>query len=196
MSLNKINIRNSILVLIIVVAGAMRLLGLGELTPWTNFTPIGAIALFGGAYFSNKFKAFAVPLITLFISDQVLNYMIFQKVVIFYGGFFWTYLSFVLMVLVGTYIKKVNVISISLASVVMVAIHWIVSDIGVVLGEGSMYPRTFAGYLEALVAAIPFERNFLYSTLVFSFAMFGGFEFAKTRFSSLQAVRQPELKHS
>src|SRR5215471_18430999 len=39
----------------------------------SNFTPLAAIALCSAAYFPNKYK-FSVPLITLFISDAVINF--------------------------------------------------------------------------------------------------------------------------
>eukprot|EP01133_Synstelium_polycarpum_P019594 gene19594-23470_t len=195
MSMEKINIRNSILALIIIAAAATRFLNLGSFSSWSNFTPIGAMAMFGGAYFSDKLKAYAVPLITLLVSDVVVNYSYFHKLVLFYDGAFWVYLSFVLMVFVGTYIKKVSLISVLAASVVTVLIHWLVSDIGAVLMTGSLYPKTFAGYLQALVAAVPFERNLLVSNLVYGLLMFGGFEYAKTKFPALN-FSKPTLQHS
>ncbi len=196
MSLEKINIRNSVLVLIMIAAAATRLLHLGSFSSWTNFTPIGAMAMFGGAYFSDKVKAYAVPLITLFISDQILNYTVYHKLVLFYDGAFWVYLSFILMVFAGTFIKKVNVMNVILASIATVFIHWIVSDIAALLYEGSMYPRTFAGYIAALVGAIPFERNLLVSNLIFGLFMFGGFELAKAKFPSLKFNDAEGLQHA
>jgi len=196
MSLEKINIRNSILILIIVAAAATRFLHLGSFSSWTNFTPLGAMAMFGGAYFSDKVKAYTVPLITLFVSDLVVNYAYYQKIVLFYDGAFWVYLSFILMVLVGTFIKKANFTNVLIASVVTVFIHWIVSDIGAVLMVDSMYPRSFAGYLQALIGAIPFERNLLVSNLVYGLLMFGGFEYAKTKFPALGFSKQQAVQHS
>ena len=195
MSLQKINFRNSFLILVIVAAAATRFVNLGSFSSWTNFTPIGAMAMFGGAYFSDKIKAYAVPLLTLFASDLLLNYIYFQKLTFFYDGVFWVYMSFLLMVFVGTFLKKINVVNVVLASVAAVFIHWIVSDIGVVLMAGSMYPKTFTGYLAALTAAVPFERNLLVSNLVYSFFMFGAFELAKMKFPALK-VNHNFLQHS
>jgi hypothetical protein len=195
MSLQKINFRNSFLILVIVAAAATRFVNLGSFSSWTNFTPIGAMAMFGGAYFSDKIKAYAVPLLTLFASDLLLNYIYFQKLTFFYDGVFWVYMSFLLMVFVGTFLKRINVVNVVLASVAAVFIHWIVSDIGVVLMAGSMYPKTFAGYLTALTAAIPFERNLLVSNLVYGFFMFGAFELAKMKFPALK-VNHNLLQHS
>ncbi len=57
---SKFNPRTVILLLIISVAAAIRLLAnfTPELTPIATFTPIGAMALFGGAYFTGKIKPF------------------------------------------------------------------------------------------------------------------------------------------
>src|SRR5437588_720532 len=50
-----------------------------------NFTPIAAIALFGGAGFANKRAAFLVPLAGLFLSDLVFGFYGITPVV--YGAF-------------------------------------------------------------------------------------------------------------
>ena len=57
-----------------------------------NMTSIAAVALFGGAYFSDKRLAFAVPVAALFLSDLVLGLYRHMEVV---------YLSFALVVLIG-----------------------------------------------------------------------------------------------
>ena len=63
MSTKKINPRFAVLLLLMIVAAAMRIPNAAQLTPWANFTPIGAMGLFGGAYFTSKWKAFAFPLL-------------------------------------------------------------------------------------------------------------------------------------
>jgi hypothetical protein len=66
MSLHKIHTRNTVLILMIVAAAAMRLVSY-KFPVLSNFTPVGAIALFGGAYFTDKWKAYLVPLAALFV---------------------------------------------------------------------------------------------------------------------------------
>ncbi|MGH8125245.1 MAG: DUF6580 family putative transport protein, partial [Rhodanobacteraceae bacterium] len=41
--------------------------------PW-NFTPVEAMALFGGAYFTNRKLAIAVPLVALFAADCFIGF--------------------------------------------------------------------------------------------------------------------------
>ena len=155
----------------------------------SNFSPLGAMALFGGRYFK-KTSAFIFPLLTLWVSDIFLNrFLFFDEWVLFYDGFLWTYDAFALMVVVGKYaLKKVNVSSIIGSSLLIVLIHWIVTDISPWLAN-PIYPNNLLGYWMALVAALPFERNLLVGTLVYSAVMFGSFEYIRGRY--LLAVPQP-----
>ncbi|MEL7145057.1 MAG: DUF6580 family putative transport protein, partial [Bacteroidota bacterium] len=123
------------------------------------FTPVGAMALYGGAYFKGGMK-FIFPLVTLWISDLFINrFVYFGEWVFFYEGFLWTYGAFALMVMVGKYLmKKVNAVNFLVSSLLITLIHWIVTDFGVFVGSG-MYPLTWAGWWSCLVAAIPFEQN-------------------------------------
>ncbi|WP_428331367.1 DUF6580 family putative transport protein [Mucilaginibacter sp.] len=189
MSLQKINIRTIVLILMIVAAAAMRLVSYKFPYILSNFTPVGAIALFGGAYFTNKWKAYLVVLITLFSSDILINYLYTSKLVLFYGGSFWVYLTFAIMVFVGSLIKKVNVANVGMASLVSVAIHWLIMDLPWLYG--TMYPHTLAGYGQSLIAAIPFEKNMVLGDIVFCAILFGGFEFAKNKYTVLRS--QSEL---
>src|SRR6185312_9917183 len=117
MSLQKINTRTIVLILMIVAAAAMRLLTYKFPYILSNFTPVGAIALFGGAYFTDKWKAYLVPLLTLFLSDMVLNYLYTSKIA-FYSESLWMYLCFAIIVFIGSLIKKATLVSVLLASVV------------------------------------------------------------------------------
>jgi hypothetical protein len=185
MSHLKFNPRTAILLLFILIVTAYRLFITfnSDVSSFANFTPIGAVALFGGAYFTNKFKAVLVPILALFIGDVFINYNFYHKVVLFYNGAFWVYLSFVLMALIGTFIKKVNVQNVVLASLASVLVHWLISDISPCVS--GLYPQTFDGYIQCLIMAIPYEKTMLMGNLVFGLIMFGGFELAKTKFPVL-----------
>lgn len=149
-----------------------------------NFSGIGAIALFGGAYFKNKINAFLLPVLVLFISDLGLSLTMGMDYG-FYQGWYYTYIAFILMVAVGKLmIGKVNLTNVVGASIVGVFIHWIVSDFGVWIGSG-FYPQTLAGFWACLVAAIPFELRFLSITLGYSALMFGIFEALKIKYPAL-----------
>src|ERR1700743_4023076 len=112
MSLQKTNTRTVVLILMIVGAAAIRLISYKFPYVLSNFTPVGAIALFGGAYFTDKWKSYAVVLLTLFTSDILINYLYTSKWVLWYDGSFWVYLTFAIMVFIGSLIKKANIVNV------------------------------------------------------------------------------------
>ena len=74
-----------------------------------NFTPIGAMALFGGAYLSNKYHAFFIPILSLWLSDLIINNFIlnyYDQFTWFYPGFIWQYASFGIIILLGYFLLK------------------------------------------------------------------------------------------
>lgn len=188
------NPRPFILAAIILAAGLFRLLtASGTLTPLTNFTPLGAMALFGGCYYQDKWKAYLMPLLTLWLTDIILNrFLFFHEWVFFYGGFAWVYVSFALMVLIGHYIKKVSVKSVVISAVAGAVVHWLVSDFGVWLGGGMdittglPYTRDWHGVMMCYYLALPFMKNLLIGNLVFGAIFFGVFELLQKRFPALQ----------
>ncbi len=193
MSLEKFNIRNSVLILMIILAAAARFIHLDNQSVWANFTPVGAVSLFGGAYFTDKKKAYLVPLLMLFVSDLGINYLYFHKFVWFYSGSIWIYVSFAAMVYIGTKLPKINVANVVLASFAAVVVHWLLTDINPWL-YGNLYAKSSIGYFQSLFAAIPFERSLMLGNLIYGFILFGGFELAKEKFPSLKLHNQLVLK--
>ncbi|WP_316808678.1 DUF6580 family putative transport protein [Pedobacter agri] len=194
MSNLKFNPRNLILLLMILVITLFRLLVTfnSDELQFANFSSIGAVALFGGAYFKDHFKAFAFPLISLFLSDFILANTIFSKYSngFLYEGWYWTYLAFALMVLVGrVLLKKINVVSLLSSTLTIVFIHWIVTDFGVWFQNPS-YTQDFAGFWLCLERAIPFEIRFLEGTLIYGALLFGAFELLKAKYPVLKLQAQ------
>ena len=183
MTSQKINTRNIVLILMILFAGAMRLVSY-KYQFLSNFTPVGVIALFGGAYFNDKWKAYLVPLLALFASDVLLNYLYTSKWMLFYDGAAWVYICFAIMVFIGSRIKKVNFGTVALASLAGVLVHWLIMDMPWLYG--TLYPHTLAGYGQSLLAAVPFERNMILGDLVYGTLLFGGFELAKSKYAMLR----------
>ena len=145
-----------------------------------NATAIGAIALFGGAYFNKKSLAFAVPLIAMFLSDLIIG---------FHPGMYAVYLSFALIVMIGMTLKnKKKVVNIFLASVSASVLFFVVTNFALWL-TGILYPKTIAGLAECFVAAIPFFHYTLFGDLFFVGVLFGLFEFAKVKFPQLEKVK-------
>jgi len=178
-----------LVVLLLFIAAIIALRAIAPLSPdfkwFANFSGLGAVAIFSGAYFKNRFAGYLLPMLVLLLSDLCLG-IVMGTSYVFYGGWYFTYIAFALMVLVGQLvITKVAIANVFIASLAAVFVHWIVSDFGMWLGFDT-YPKTLAGFWACLVAAIPYELNFLYGTLIYSAIMFVGFEALKSKFPSLQ----------
>jgi hypothetical protein len=179
---SKINLRLPMLILMILFAGMWRLFVSSGHTSLGNFTPIGAMGLFGGFYFSDKWKAILIPLLTLWLTDLFLNYFVYYGYwKWFYVGFYYTYGSFILTVFIGRFMTKATVKNILFAGVSAALLHWIITDFGVWL-DGRMYPKNIQGLITCYVMAIPYLKNMIISNLLFSAVLFGLFEFAQHKF--------------
>jgi len=191
MSLKKIDPRFSLLLLFVVAAGLLRILGEGKITPFSNITPIGAMALFGGAYFTGRWKAYLFPLLTLFVSDIIIQqvfYPEFSQGGLLYQGWIWTYVGFAAMVLAGQLIiKKVNVPNLMMASVAAAVAHWLITDFGVWLGgctdptTGKLYTKDVAGLLKCYAMAVPYMKAMFFGNLAYGAIFFGAFELIQRR---------------
>ena len=145
-----------------------------------NFTPVAAMALFGGAYFSNKKIAFAVPLAAMITSDAILG---------FHSTMWAVYLSFVLMVLIGFRLRESRKVkNIFLAALSSSIIFFIITNFAV-WTSGLMYPMNTAGLVECYTAAIPFFRYSVLGDLFFSGVFFGLFELAQSKLPALAEVK-------
>ncbi len=167
-----LNSRFLVLLIIIVSVALVRLLPHPP-----NFTPVLALAMFGGAYLTDKRMAFGLALGAMFLSDLLLG---LHTTMIF------VYACLGLLVYFG--IKMQNKLSIGRVAGAGLAgsvIFFIVTNFGVWLTAG-YYPLTFEGLTAAYIAAIPFFHYTLASTLIYSAVLFGGFEFAQRKFPALQ----------
>ena len=188
MSVLKINPRNAVLLLIIVLMAILRIASFTGWGPLTVFTPVGAMALFGGAYFNGNVKPYAFPLLTLFISDIIVMNLFFAgseyRSGLLYSGWVWTYLAFALMAIAGKLIiRDINIKNIAIAVVVSTLIHWLVSDIGGCLAENTL---SFTVYQQRLITAIPYELRFLGGTAFFSALLFSAFEILQKKYTVLK----------
>src|SRR3954463_3922198 len=129
MSSQKIITRNVVLVLLIIAAIAMRFVSYKYQTVLSNFTPVGAIAIFGGVYFADKWKAYVAVLLSLVLSDGVINYLYGSQFVTSYSDTFWNCVCFSLIIFVGSLIKKINVGTSLIILFAPVLIHWLIMDL-------------------------------------------------------------------
>ncbi len=129
---------------------------------WPNVTPVTAMALFGGAIFSNRYAAIALPLIIMVLSDLFLGFSWIS---------FFVYSSFIIVSLIGWYYKKMTFKTIFLSSLSF----FIITNFGVWLIG---YPKTWTGFVECYTLALPFFRNSLIGDFAYSGLMLYGYSFA------------------
>ena len=135
-----------------------------------NFTPIGAMALFSGAYLGRRGLAFVAPLAALFVSDTVLG---------FYRGMGTFYFSVALIVVLGMLaLRRASAPRVGVAAIVSSVLFFAITNFGMWLFSG-FYPRTLAGLETCFIAAIPFFQNTLAGDLFYAALLFGGFAIAE-----------------
>jgi hypothetical protein len=186
--MEKINLRFG------VITGMILLAALSRLIPHpANFAPIGGMALFGAAWYSKRYWAFIIPIVSMWISDLVLNNVVFgqyfDRFVWFYSGSLFTYAAFALIVLLGMFtLKKVCIPRLIVSALGASVIFFLVSNFGVWF-SGTMYPKDFSGLMTCYTAGIPFFKNTILGDFVYAGILFGAFELAKRYVPTLRLVR-------
>jgi hypothetical protein len=158
---------------IILSAAAMRLVPHPP-----NVTPIGAMALFAGAYFATKRTAVLVPLAAMYLSDLALGFFVYD-----FGWFHrfmpFVYAGFVVTVCLGLLIRhRVTPLTVGGAALAGSVLFFIITNFGVWL-VSDLYPKTATGLVSCYVAAIPFFRNTLAGNAFYTLVLFGGFALAQ-----------------
>lgn len=155
-----------------------------------NFSPLGAIGLFGAAHFSKKWQAFLIPIPATWLSDLFINNVIYAQYnpdfVWLYKGFYWQYGSYFLITLAGIYIlRRVTVQRIMAGAIISTAIFFLISNFGCWIGNNA-FPQNFNGLMVCYIEGIPFLKGTLYGDLFYCGVLFGIFALAKRQFPLLQ----------
>jgi hypothetical protein len=156
--------------------------------PW-NFSPVEAIALFGGAYFASRSLAIVVPLVAMFASDLALSGIHGGTYATYFGSMsFWlVYACIALSSVLGFGLRgKVNGVRVLGYSLMGSVLFFLITNFAAWIGS-SMYPQNAAGLLAAYIAGIPFFQGTLLGTLFFSALLFGGFSLLRHRMPALRA---------
>lgn len=133
-----------------------------------NFTPVLSIALFAGAMFPNKWKAFLIPVAGLVLSNFLLGFYTVA----------WVVVGLMVVITAMGLLMKTNKsaprwIGFSLGASVF---FFIISNFFVWAFSG-YYPLTPDGLLTSYTLALPFFQNTLISTLLYSLVLFEGVRF-------------------
>ena len=132
---------------------------------WPNFTPIAAIALFGGTYLGKKYLSFLIPLAAMFLSDIFLG---------LHAGIWAVYLAFGLTVLMGFYLRKnLSVANVAVASISSSIMFYLITNFAAWLAS-PVYPQNLTGLMESYIAGLAFFNNGSYGISFFLNEVTGG----------------------
>ena len=134
-----------------------------------NFSPVLAIALFGGVYLRRS-QVLWMPLALMILTDMVLGTHVTMP---------FTWASVFVASLIGLWAREnPNASRIVGGSVASAVIFFIVTNFGCWL---TGYPLTQQGLVMCFTLAIPFFRMTIVSTLMYAFVLFGVYELVSRR---------------
>lgn len=147
--------------------------------PLPNVAPIGAMALFGAAYFRHKALAFIVPMGAMLLTDVFIG---FHSVMPFvYGAFLATGM---IGLLLRNQVKAGNLALAGLASSIL---FFLVTNFGVWATLPG--PKNLATLMLTYELGLPFFRYTLLGDFVFISVLFGAFALLQQRVPALQSSR-------
>jgi len=148
-----------------------------------GFAPQIAMALFAGSISKDKRFAFLFPVLSLFISDLLYQFLYSQGLSTikgFYSGQWQNYLLIASITIIGFFINKNKIGQIFVGSLAGAVYFFLISNFMVWVGGGwdinnQPYPRSFSGLMLCYTEAMPFFKWSVLSTLLFNGIFFGSF---------------------
>jgi len=148
-----------------------------------GFAPQIAMALFAGSVSKDKRFAFLFPVLSLFISDLLYQFLYSQGLSTikgFYSGQWQNYLLIASITVIGFFINKNRISQIFIGSLAGAVYFFLISNFMVWIGGGwdinnQPYPRSFSGLMLCYSEALPFFKWSVLSTLLFNGVFFGSF---------------------
>jgi hypothetical protein len=137
----------------------------------SNFSPVMGLAIFAGAYFSKRWVGVVLTLVGLALSDIWLGWH--ETMPYVYG-------SFLALSFIGD--SQLNSVKftwgrLGIWSSLSAVLFFVATNLGVWLSAG-LYSRDLAGLLECFTLALVFFPATLASAWVYSFSLFGIWQFA------------------
>ncbi len=128
-----------------------------------NFTPIITIAIMSGYLFKDNYFSIFILVVSMLIGDFFIG---------FYDNMLFVYLPLILITVIFSKIKmKINYRNLFLYGFIGSLIFFVISNFGVWL-IGDLYTKNIGGLIECYFMAIPFFKNTIISTLLFSYIAF------------------------
>jgi len=153
-----------------------------------NFSPIGGVALFGGARL-RSWQAYVVPLLAMVLTDPIRSrieggypaYSAMTPII---------YASFLISVFLGrTFLRNTNnpirIGSVAFAGSLQ---FFLITNFFVWLGAADMYPQTAAGLAACYVAGLPFFGRTVLSDLFYAGVLFSAYALISRRLESARTI--------
>ena len=189
--MEKLFVRENILTFFYIVI----LLAIGRLIPHPhNFTPILAAAIVVPYFINNKFLAIMIPLLAMFISDLFIG---------LHSGIFWIYGAIACSTLISDLTKNISKKYLHLGSMTLVSslVFYFITNFGTwlfcpcnpVIIDGQMlwefYPKNLDGFILNYTLALPFFKNSLMSTILYTALFVVMIDLSKNTFLKLSFVK-------
>ncbi len=145
-----------------------------------NFTPIGAIILFGAAVIPNKILKFTFPFSVILFSDFLIEIISGFG---FHSGTLIVYFGYAVIFLLGYfYLKNFSPFKIVIASLLGSSLFFLLTNFSFFYPSAlvsnpalGIYSRDLSGILTSYSAGVPFFKNMLVGDLIFNGLLFGAF---------------------
>src|ERR1700716_4749590 len=152
---NFVHARTLVITGVVLAAAALRLA-----SHPMNFAPIGALVLFGGAYFSSKREALAIPLLSLILGDA---FTAFHQLTPF------VYASFLASVAIGFWLRrKRSAPRIAAATLAGAIQFFLVTNFALWASSIGSFPKTAGGLAACYISGLPLFLNTPAGGAVFS----------------------------
>ncbi len=171
---------------VLLASGLIVVAGLSRLAPHPgNFTAVGAMAIFAGNVLPKRWS-FVLPILALWLSDLLLNNIIYRE---YYPTFslipstlLVTYLPMLLVWgMSNLTLKTAKPSSIMATSLLGSVLFFLVSNFFVWAGASHVYSPNFSGLMVCYTAGLPFLLNQIAGDLFFCGLLFGMYSFAQNR---------------
>jgi len=131
-----------------------------------------AVALFAGFTEKDARKVILLPLLTLFISDMLIQVLYITNIFPFAGFYENQWINYVLIIclsFIGMLLRRGGLVGILSSGIIAPALFFLISNYIVWTTQAQLlgYTNDFSGLMDCYRAGLPFYRNSVISTLVF-----------------------------
>jgi hypothetical protein len=166
-------------IVIIVLSALYRVIPFESRPVWLG-APQLALALFAGSVLKNRAWGFAVPLVSLLLSDILMQVAHSAGLTPHYPGFYAgqivNYVLIAMLTVVGFFVKPGRISSVIGGMFTAPTLYFVLSNFSVwISGGGYHRAKTLEGLVQCYIDGIPFYGYSLLSMAVFGTLLFGGY---------------------